>query len=78
MARKPRSTFSVYEVYLKAEKGGGYTVECPTFPGCTARGADEAEALANAKRAIVEHLKHMTPLADQKSNRRFVIIETIE
>ncbi len=78
MDRKPRSTFSVYEVYLKEEKGGGYMVDCPTLPGCAARGADEAEALTNAKQAIVEHLRRMSPLADRKSTRRFVIVETFE
>ncbi len=74
--KKARSMFSVYEVYLKKDEHGGYSVECPTLPDCRATGKDEAEALKNIKEAILECLKRQTPIADMTSNRRFVIIET--
>ncbi len=76
--KTPRSIFSVYEVYLKKEESGEYSVECPTLPDCRATGKDEAEALKNIKDAILECLKKQSPIADRSSNRRFVIVETKE
>lgn len=79
MDRKtPRSKFSVYEVHLKKDEHGGYSVECPTLPECRATGKDEAEALKHIREAILECLKVQSPIADRTSNRRFVIVETKE
>ncbi len=34
----------------------GYSVSCPTLPGCWSQGNDEHEALSNIKDAIEEYL----------------------
>ena len=78
MDKKPRSIFSVYEVYLKKDEHGGYSVKCPVLPECQATGKDEGESLKNIKEAIIECLKIRIPIADKNLNRRFVIVETQE
>ena len=49
-----------YEIVLKTEPEGGYTVNVPALPGCVTYGSDLEEAELNAKEAIelyVESLK---------------------
>ncbi len=76
MNKKSHSVFSVYEVYLKKDEHGGYSVSSPMLPECRATGKDEAEALKNMKDAIIECLKHHSPINEPEGNRRFVIVET--
>lgn len=41
-----------YEVMLRPEPEGGFTVRVPAFPEIVTHGSDEAEALAMAQEAI--------------------------
>lgn len=44
-----------YKVVLVPSEDG-YSVGCPSLPGCWSQGATEAEALANIRDAIQEYL----------------------
>lgn len=44
-----------YQVALKKTEEG-YSVWCPSLPGCWSQGANEAEALENIRNAIQEYL----------------------
>jgi len=43
-----------YKVVLR-ETDEGYSVSCPTLPGCWSQGATEAEAIENIRDAIMEY-----------------------
>ena len=46
----------------------GFTVSCPTLPGCSSQGETREEALANMREAIKDHLAwidHTIRLADE-------------
>jgi len=45
-----------FHVTLEPAEDGWIVVECPALPGCVSQGADEQEALANIKGAIVAWL----------------------
>lgn len=47
-----------YSVTLRPEPEGGFTVRVPAFPEIVTYGADETEALANAKEAIELSIEH--------------------
>lgn len=44
-----------YKVVLQKSEEG-YSVSCPSLPGCWSQGETEAEALANIQDAIQEYL----------------------
>ena len=41
-----------FDVRLSKGSDGGYTVECPSLPGCISQGKSRREALANIREAI--------------------------
>ena len=45
---KPRK----FTVVLEPEEGGGYSIHCPTLPGCVSQGESREEALQNILDAI--------------------------
>lgn len=45
----------IYKVVLH-ESEEGYSVSCPSLPGCWSQGETEEEALANIQDAIQEYL----------------------
>ena len=36
-----------FTVILEPEKTGGYSIHCPTLPGCVSQGGSREEALQN-------------------------------
>lgn len=42
-----------FTVILEPEADGGYSVVCPTVPGCVSQGESLEEALANIREAIL-------------------------
>ncbi len=42
-----------FTVILEPEPDGGYSVHCPSLPGCASQGDDRKSALANIQDAIV-------------------------
>ena len=48
---------SVVTVILEPEEDGGYSVHCPSLPGCSSQGDTPEEALANIQEAISGVLK---------------------
>lgn len=57
-----------YEVRLYPSEEG-VAVCCPALPGCWSEGADEDEALANIKTAIVEYLDAIANLRPDGERR---------
>ena len=47
----------------------GYSVSCPSLPGCWSQGATEEEALANIQDAIREYLALAKELAGRQNLR---------
>ena len=41
-----------FTVILEPEKTGGYSIHCPTLPGCVSQGGSREEALQNIQEAI--------------------------
>lgn len=41
-----------FTVILEREEDGGYSVHCPSLPGCISQGDDRAEAMENIGEAI--------------------------
>ena len=41
-----------FTVILEPEKTGGYSIHCPTLPGCVSQGGSREEALQNIREAI--------------------------
>jgi predicted RNase H-like HicB family nuclease len=57
-----------YRVVLrKSDKG--YSVSCPSLPGCLSQGESKEEALANIRNAIREYVEVAQELA-RESDRR--------
>ncbi|MGC9326015.1 MAG: type II toxin-antitoxin system HicB family antitoxin [Candidatus Hinthialibacter sp.] len=52
-----------YNIILKPEPEGGYTVLVPSLPGCVSYGVDVDEALSMAKEAVEAYLESL-----QKNN----------
>ncbi|MBI2061318.1 MAG: type II toxin-antitoxin system HicB family antitoxin [Nitrospirae bacterium] len=44
-------------VLLEKNVEGGYTVTCPTLPGCISEGDTRAEALKNIREAMILYLR---------------------
>ncbi len=45
------------QVIIEADETGGYTVSCPSLPGCHSQGETIDEAIANIKEAIELYLE---------------------
>jgi len=54
-----------FDVVLRPEPEGGFTVRVPALPEIVTYGADEAEALAMAKEAIELSLEHRLAEGDE-------------
>ena len=55
-SRRPSpAIMTVYEIYgdSRAQEDGGYSVICPSVPGCVSQGESLDEALSNIREAIV-------------------------
>lgn len=48
-----------FSVILEPEETGGYSVSCPTLPGCFSWGETKEKALANIREAIECHLESL-------------------
>ncbi|MBI5970157.1 MAG: type II toxin-antitoxin system HicB family antitoxin [Deltaproteobacteria bacterium] len=46
-------------VILEPAEEGGYTVYCPSLPGCVSQGETRQEALANIKEAIELYIESL-------------------
>ena len=46
-----------YTVILEPENTGGYSVHCPSMPGCIAQGENKESAIENIKLAILSSAK---------------------
>ena len=46
-------------VILEPDEEGGYTVYCPSLPGCISQGDTRAEALTNIKEAIELYIESL-------------------
>lgn len=51
-----------YSVILLPQPDGGYSVDCPSLPGCHSQGDTRDEALANIREAILLVLEDMEEL----------------
>jgi len=49
-----------YTVLLEESEEGGYTVTCPTLPGCISEGDTYEEALENIRDAIGLYVRAVT------------------
>ncbi|TAN62885.1 type II toxin-antitoxin system HicB family antitoxin [bacterium] len=47
-------------VILEPAEEGGYTVYCPSLPGCVSQGETRADALTNIKEAIELYLESLS------------------
>jgi predicted RNase H-like HicB family nuclease len=45
------------QVIVEADETGGYSVSCPSLPGCHSQGETLDEALANIKKAMQLQIK---------------------
>ena len=54
-----------FTVILEPESDGGYSVHCPSLPGCVSQGDDRNSALANIEEAIMLVLEEFN---DKDSN----------
>ncbi len=58
-ARKVSAQTRQYVVLLTPEKGGWYSVTCPSLPGCHSQGKGLDKAMANIREAIELTLEDM-------------------
>ena len=48
-----------FPVIIEPEEAGGYSVYCPTIPGCLSMGQTKEEALSNINEAIEGHIESL-------------------
>ena len=60
--RYPRIRVMTYPVALR-KTDEGYSVSCPSLPGCWSQGATREEALKNIRSAIEEYLAAIQEMA---------------
>lgn len=53
-----------FTLVLEMEKDGGFVVSVPALPGCFSQGATRAEALKNAREAIVAYVEELRSRGD--------------
>ncbi len=58
---------------LVPEDEGGFSVLCPSLPGCVSQGETEAEALENIASAIAEYLEVREEMLAEAHGKRFVV-----
>lgn len=46
----------LYQIHLKPEPSGGFTVTVPALPGCMTWGVDYDHAIARAREVIQDHI----------------------
>jgi predicted RNase H-like HicB family nuclease len=49
-----------YRVVIEPDENGVFVARCPALLGCSSHGKTPAEALANIKEAMTEHLASLT------------------
>ena len=59
-----------FSVVLETSDEGGFSVRVPALPGCLTQGEDEAEALSNAREAIICYLEGLEKLNAPRSRTR--------
>jgi predicted RNase H-like HicB family nuclease len=59
---------ATYRVVLRKSEEG-YSVSCPSLPGCFSQGETEEEALANIQSAIREYLEVAEELAREGDSK---------
>jgi predicted RNase H-like HicB family nuclease len=59
---------ATYRVVLRKSEEG-YSVSCPSLPGCFSQGETEEEALANIRSAIREYLEVAEELAREAGDK---------
>lgn len=66
-----------YEVVLRPEAEGGFSVSVPDLPGCHTQGETREEALAMAREAIEGHLEVLKegglPIPDPATRERVTV-----
>ncbi|MFY8000020.1 MAG: type II toxin-antitoxin system HicB family antitoxin [Candidatus Kapaibacteriota bacterium] len=66
-----------FQIVLEPAEEGGFTVSVPALDGCFTEGETEAEALANAKEAIICYLEGLA-LVQHQAATKFGQVRTIE
>jgi len=64
-----------FNVVLESAEEGGGNVSVPSLDGCFTQGDTEAEALANAKEAIICYLEGLEKLNQIKSDPKLIVKE---
>ena len=64
-----------YEVFLEEAEEGGYTVTCPTLPGCVSEGDTREDALRNIKDAIQGYLEVLRKHGDTLPKVEVEVVE---
>lgn len=54
----------VFSVILTPQPEGGFFVDCPSLPGCSSQGENEAEAMENIREAIELTLEDMASVGE--------------
>ena len=67
-----------YTVVLEREPDGGYVVTVPALPGCVTQGDTRAQALENAREAIVVYIEDCRAAGDPvptEDGKEFIEVE---
>lgn len=66
------------QVIIEADEAGGYTVSCPSLPGCHSQGETIDEALANIREAIELYIEVLVedgkPIPPDSLDRLLVVV----
>lgn len=67
-----------FKVFLQPDADyGGYTVVCPSLPGCYSQGRTVSEALANIREAIELCLEDMESRGEEVSDPSEVLVGSV-
>ena len=67
-----------FKVFLEPDMDyGGYTVVCPSLPGCYSQGKTVSEALANIREAIELCLEDMDSRGEEISDLSEVLVGSV-
>lgn len=67
-----------FKVFLEPDADyGGYTVVCPSLPGCYSQGRTVSEALANIREAIELCLEDMESRGEEVSDPSEVLVGSV-
>jgi len=67
-----------YNIILRPEPEGGFTVTVPALPGCVTYGKDLDEARRMAKEAIELYIEDLKARKDEIPNGRDYLISSLE